>query len=229
MSLIEDASRALAPHTRHLSDAIGSRLEEVVTNLREIRQQSDLGRPDTGDVFKHFIVRREIAGPFNGPLNLATNVPNDDPGPALGEDWMIQSICVNGVPNLTPAFTIRTNTGRLIFSVLKEGMGCETPGGDIVLKQGENLVLEAPTTGVYDFTLTVLMRKYRRQRPDAGYGTSNEHYEEHVRTQEHETGREFPSQGYEPEGDYVGIGGDVSPDALGVGAPGQFADDDTNA
>jgi len=212
MSLIEDASAALAPHTRHLADHLvgtireqGGRIEE---ELRELRQQSDLGRPDTGDIFKFFIIRRQVVLGVAGeqiPLNLVSGVPNDDPGPTLGEVWLIESICTNGLPPKSPGFTIRTNTGRLIFAVVPEGMGNESISGSVILLQGETLVMEPSATGLFDFTISVLLRKYPRRQPDAGYGVSEEHYEDQSRTQEHERERDFPGHSYVPESDYQGL------------------------
>lgn len=212
MSFIDEASRAAAPHTRHITDQVCATIDsqgaKIESSIREVLQRSDLGRPDTGDVFKFFIIRREVIVGTVGeqiPLNLVSGVPNDDPGPTLGEIWAIQSICVNGLPTKSPGFTIRTNTGRLIFAVVPEGMGNESVSGSVVLLQGEALVMEPRATGVFDFTLSVLLRKYRRPAPDAGYGVSEEHYEQQSRTQEHEPENDFPGHSYVPVEDYQGL------------------------
>jgi hypothetical protein len=218
MSLIDDASSALAPHTRHLSDTVAHHGKKIVEQLNELRRESDVGRPDTGDRFKFFIVRKKLpAEPV--PINLATQVPNDDPGPTLGEVWLVQSICVNGQPPKSPGFAIRTNTGRLLFAVVPEGMGNETTGGSVVLLQGEVIIFEPLLEGTFDFTLSVILRKASRQTPDGGHGISEEHYERSSRAFEHEPERDFAGHSYVPQADDVGTGGDINPDVLGDGGP----------
>lgn len=232
--LVDGGSKALVPHTErighHIDNAQKAQTARLAEVIRELRQQSDLGRPDTGDAFKFFIVRRQVTLGTAGeqiPINLVTNVPNDDSGPTLGEIWAIQAICVNGLPNKSPGFSVRTNTGRLLFAVVAEGMGNESVSGTIILLQGETIVFEPLATGVFDFTLTVLLRKYRRQSPDAGAGVSQEHYEGASRTQEHEPERDFPGHSYVPtDEEFVGVtqdyGGHIGPDSVGDGSPEQF-------
>lgn len=206
MSLIEQLSAALSPHTRHLADTASAHLTNITGLLREIRQQSDLGRADTGDTFK-FIIR-------NGQINVTERLE----GPTLGEIWSVQSICVNGHTKKSPGFTVRTNTGRLIFACLPESMGNEGVGGDVVMLQGEELIFEPEAAGQFDFTIGVLLRKYPRQQPDAGAGVSESAYENRFRG-EHEPERVLPAFLYGAQGGFEAEGtgevqGDVSPDVI---------------
>lgn len=205
MSFIEDASNALAPHTRHLTNSLnyhGARLDQ---KLSELVQLSDLGRPDTGNVFKFLIVQRKKLPLETVPLNLITGIQNDEAGPSLGEIWLLQSLVSSGSTPKSPQFNIRTNTGRLIYASSTEGNSNEKYGGDIILLQGEVLIFEPSAEGVFDFTISVILRKMPRQRPDAGYGVSEEYYEGQSRTQEHEPERDFPGHSYVPAGDYQGL------------------------
>jgi hypothetical protein len=213
MSLMEDASKQLAPHTKHLGSVINRHGIAITQRLDELAQASDIGRPDTDDKFKFLTVRGKL--PFEAQTfdNLVGG--SDDGGPTLGEIWMLQSICVNGQPNKSPGFTIRTNTGRLIMAVVPEGMGNENIGGDVVLLQGEILIFEPLAEGVFDFTVSLVQRKFPRQEADAGWGVSEAQYEEIPRSIQHEQERSFPGQGYTPgDNQDVGVGGDISPDVL---------------
>jgi hypothetical protein len=195
MNFIDDASKALEPHTKHIAGIISANGAKIIERLDEIAQTSDVGRPDTGDDFKFLIVNKKIAAatqPFD------TIIGGGDSGPTLGEIWMVQSICVNGLPNKSPGFAIRTNTGRLIFAVMAEGMGNETTSGSIILLQGEYLIFEPLAEGVFDFTITVVQRKFPRQEPDAGFGVSEEHYEQGSHAFEHESERDFPGHSHVP-------------------------------
>jgi|SRR5208283_852007 len=226
MSLIDDASAALAPHTRHLTDTLAYHGTRISEQLSELSQTSDVGRPDTGDPFKFLIVAKKKLPPETVPLNLITGIVNDEAGPALGEIWLLQSLVSSGSVPKSPQFNIRTNTGRLLFASNAEGNSNEKYGGDVVLLQGEIFVFEPAAEGIFDFTISVILRKLPRQHADAGYGVSEEHYEQQSRTQEHERERDFPGHAYEPVEDYVGVtdygGGDISPDALGDGSPDQL-------
>ena len=170
MSLIDDASRALAPHTRHLTGTISHHAAKLEERLDELKQSSDLGRPDTDDQFKYLIVNKKLPAERQSFDELAGGY--DDGGPTLGEIWLIQTICVNGEVNKSPGFVLRTNTGRLILAVKKEFTGSENPGGNSVLLQGEVLFFEPLEEGVFDFTVNVVQRKFPRQHPDAGHGIS---------------------------------------------------------
>ena len=205
MSLMEDASRALAPHTRHLTDTLAYHGDRIYEQLSELHQVSDVGRPDTGDVFKFLIVAKKKLPLEIVPLNLITGVQNDEAGPSLGEIWLIQSLVSSGSVPKSPQFNIRTNTGRLLFASNTEGNSNEKYGGDVILLQGELLVFEPSAEGIFDFTISVVLRKRSRQKPDAGYGVSEEHYEDQSRTQEHERERDFPGHSYVPKGDYQGL------------------------
>jgi hypothetical protein len=163
-NFMEQLSDFLHPHTERISNAIiqaGHRIEQRVSHL---------GKPDTGDNFHHIIVKRKLSAALK-ELNMGQN-ETDPPGPTLGEIWLVRSIAVNGIPGKSPRFVIRTNTGRLIFAVVKEGMGIEIAGGDIVLTQGEVFMFEAEAEGEFDFTITINQRKLPRQIADAGYGTA---------------------------------------------------------
>src|SRR5271167_3280166 len=119
MSLIDELVGKAAPHVDYLTQTIGYHGARITEELRELRRESDLGRPDTGDNFKFINVR--------SALNHENYVIGE---PTLGEVWLVQAMCVNGKANVTPEFVVRTNTGRLVFAVVKEGMGLEIPGGD---------------------------------------------------------------------------------------------------
>jgi hypothetical protein len=196
MSLIQDASGALTPHTKYLAGIIDVHGARIVERLDEIAQASDVGRPDTGDDFKFLIVNSKLPALNQTFDNIVGG--HDAGGPGLGEIWMVQSICVNGQPNKSPGFAIRTNTGRLIFAVTPEGMGNETTSGSVILLQGEVLIFEPLLEGVFDFTITVVQRKFPRQEADAGFGVSEEHYEQGSRAFEHESERDFPGHSFVP-------------------------------
>jgi hypothetical protein len=210
---MDDASRQLAPHTKHLGGIIEKHGAAIAERLSELTQSSDLGRPDTADDFKFLTVRKTIpAGQYTFD-NLVGGL--DDGGPTLGEVWLVQAIALNGLPGKSPAFALRTNTGRLIYGAKPEENNVDTFSGSIVLLQGEILEMEVPLEGAFDFSLTVIQRKFPRQEPDAGWGVSEEQYEEIPRSIQHEQERSFPSQGYVP-GDQrdLSTGGDISPDVI---------------
>jgi hypothetical protein len=204
MSLMEDASRALAPHTRHLTDTLQYHGDRIYQQLSELNQESDVGRPDTGNAFKFIIVRKKLPAEAQ-PLNLITGLQNDEAGPSLGEWWLLQSLVTAGAVPKSPQYNIRTNTGRLIYASNAEANDNQKYGGDVVLLQGEIFVFEPAAEGVFDFTMSVVLRKMPRQQPDAGYGVSEEHYEDQSRTQEHERERDFPGHSYVPVEDYAGL------------------------
>jgi hypothetical protein len=186
MGFIEDISRALWPHTQHMTNQVGGRLDTIAESLHEIKRQGDIGRPDTGDVFKFFIFK----GKAKGIIELGEMVKAGGE-PTLGEDWLVQSLAVNGVINKSPGFALRTNTGRLIIAIVAEGMGSENIGGDVVIKQGEQILFEAEAEGTFDFTLTVIQRKYFRPiMPTAGAGISGETYDPRTHAT-HEPERDF--------------------------------------
>lgn len=213
MGIMDDASGALAPHTKHLGGIISRHGAAINQSIRELQQQSDLGRPDTEDDWKFLIVNKKL--PLERvSFDQLTN-SNDDGGPSLGEVWLIQSICTNGQPNKSPGFNIRTNTGRLLFAIVPEGMGNETVSGSVTLLQGEVIFFEPLAEGVFDFTISLIQRKFPRQEPDAGYGQSMETYEPEPRSTQHEPERGSPQRAYLPgEEDQVGVGGDISPDVM---------------
>lgn len=187
MSLFDDLANTFGFHAERLRQTVDAHGQRIVEQLNELTHSSDVGRPDTGDDFK-FLIKR---GHANAGLTPFDNlIGQGQGGPTVGEDWLVQSICVNGQNNATPSFCIRTNTGRLIFAVVKEGMGNETTGGSVVIKQGEVLEIEMIEAGNVDFTLCVIQRKYPRPPADAGYGISQEVYEERFRA-EHEVDRDL--------------------------------------
>jgi len=213
MSILDDASKQLAPHTKHLGGIIERHGTAIAERLSELTQSSDLGRPDTADDFKFLTVRKTIAPGIYTFDNLVGGL--DDGGPTLGEIWLVQAIALNGVPGKSPAFAIRTNTGRLIYGAKAEENAVDTFSGSVVLLQGEILEMEVALEGSFDFTITVIQRKFPRQPADAGWGISEAQYEEIPRSTQHEPDRGLPAEGYVP-GDNrdVGVGGDISPDVL---------------
>lgn len=180
MSLIEQLSAALAPHTKHLSERADFRLEGIERTLREIRQQGDLGRPDTGDLAKYVIVNGAIAA---GRVELAAGEQ-----PTVGEVWILQQVISNGKGPKSPAYIIRTNTGRLLFSAELEQNTTQNVGGNALMRPGESIVIES-AGGVFDFILSFTLRKEPRQQADAGYGMSEEVFEPRARG-EHEVERD---------------------------------------
>jgi hypothetical protein len=173
MSLIDDASRALAPHTAAVVETLNRHGENIAERV------GDLGRPDTGDQF-YSIIRN---GKIEGEQNLT-----ESRAPEQGEIWLIQCICANGEVLKSPAFAVRTNTGRLIFAMPKEAVNTQQPGGDIPLLPGETLLFQPHAGGEFDFTITVVMRKAPRPPADAGFGISGEEYTPH---NPHEPGRDM--------------------------------------
>lgn len=213
MSILDDASTALAPHTKHLGSVVEKHGLAITQRLDELNQSSDIGRPDTADDFKFLTVRKIIPAGVQTFDNLIGG--SDDGGPTLGEVWLIQSICLNGGPGKSPAFTIRTNTGRLVYAAPAEFTKMDTMSGSIVLLQGEILEFETALEGIFDFTLSVVQRKFPRQAPDAGWGTSDAAYDETPRSTQHEAERDFPGHSYVPgDNEDTSVGGDISPDAL---------------
>jgi hypothetical protein len=218
MGILDDLSAKLWPHTAALTDTIERHREAL-------ERTSDIQKPDVEDKFHH-IIRK---GKFKGEATrLAQDVrEQESAGPTLGEMWLFQSICVNGLPNASPTFTIRTNTGRLIVAVVKEGMGMETPGGDVAILVGEELIFEPSAEGTYDFTLTFRRIFLPRQRPDAGYGQSGERYDRPSHAFEHEIDRDFAGSLTEgQDGELLhatdeAYGGDISPDPIIAGEPAQ--------
>lgn len=188
MSLLDNLVTVFGHHATNLTEVVDRHGGHITAKLDELLQRSDLGRVDTGDQLGFIVANKRAINA--GITPLGSFAPNVEGGPSLGEDWMIQTLVCNGQPNKTPVFQIRTNTGRLIFAVVKEGMGNESVSGSAVLKQGEELLLETAENGIFDFTLSFLMRKYPRQEPDAGYGVSQEVFEPRARG-EHETERDY--------------------------------------
>lgn len=176
MSLMDQLSEALAPHTRHVTDQVGGHLTSIEATLREISQKSDLARGDTGDTYSYLIRQSVLA---SGSIALG--------GPAQGEIWSVQNVVTNGKIIKSPAFAIRTNTGRLIFSAEAEKNEVQNIAGNAVLFPGEELVIES-LGGTFDFVVTSILRKMPRQAPDAGWGVNEEVYEERAR-HEHEPER----------------------------------------
>jgi hypothetical protein len=211
--MIEGASAALVPHTQRLAGVIDEHGRKITEQLDEMIRQSDVGRPDTGDKFKFINVLAKLPATKQTFDNLMPGFTYDDGGPTVGEIWMVQTLCVNGQSNKSPGFAIRTNTGRLVFAVVPEGMGNENTGGNVYILQGEVLVFEPLAEGTFDFTLTVVQRKFPRGHADAGWGVSEEHYEQRSRAFEHEADRDFPGEAFPVEQDQY-VGGNISPDAL---------------
>lgn len=180
MSLIEQLSAALAPHTAHIAERGEHRLHAIEQTLREIRQQGDLGRPDTGDAAKYVIVNGAIAA---GRVELAAGEQ-----PTVGEAWILQQVITNGKGPKSPAFVIRTNTGRLLFSAEGEQNTTQNVGGNALLRPGETIIIES-AGGSFDFIMAFTLRKEARQQPDAGYGMSEEVFEPRARG-EHEVERD---------------------------------------
>lgn len=178
MSLIDDMSKGLAPHTHTLTGTIDEHGRAIQEGIKELRNRiSDLGRPDTGDTLKYLNFRKKTAEAIFFE------------GPTVGEIWTIQTMVSNGAVAKTPPFVIRTNTGRLIFAVKVEEMANLVTSGNIVLAAGEELILEPSAEGAYDFTISYLLRKFRRPPADGGHGESGEMYTEH---NPHESDRDFP-------------------------------------
>jgi len=217
VGILDDLSAKLWPHTA----AVTTALAEHKDMLERI---GDVSKPDVGDKFHHVIRRGKFAATA---IRLSQDVREQEPaGPTLGEMWLFQSICLNGVANKTPEFQIRTNTGRLIFAAAKEGVGMETPGGDIAILIGEELIFEPSVEGVYDFTLTFRRVFLPRIQPDAGYGQSNERFDRPSHAFEHEVQRDQAGSIVEGEpGEFPfpvvseEYGGDISPDPIISGEP----------
>jgi hypothetical protein len=203
-------SAALKPHT----DYVGKHARDIVEAINELKQESDLGRPDTADQFKFLNFRGTTteAGPI--PLEQLIKNLSAAGGPTAGEVWLLQTVCVNGIPGKSPAFNIRTDTGRLIAAAVAEGTGNENYGGSVVLLQGERLVFESTAPGTFDFTVSFVQRKFPRQDPDAGFGVNQQVFEDRFRG-EHERDRDFPGRSYVPGSNQdAAYGGDIGPDSI---------------
>src|SRR5215469_9302639 len=181
MGLAETLSDGLGPHVSALGQTINHHGERIQSRLDDIhRKIGDLGRPDTGDIWYRMAVRGNYTG---GTLYELATV-------GIGEIFLVQSITTNGPPNTSPAYTIRSN-GYLIAAVIKEGIGTENPGGDIVCLQGEKIIFEPGATGVFDFVLTVLRREFARKELSADLGP----IAESLGTRNtHEPGRDYVKQ-----------------------------------
>lgn len=181
MSLLDPflphVQRAAQAHEHYMARMTAA-IEETA---REARQMSDLGRPDTGDVSKYVILNAAGVG-------AGQQILQNGETPALGEAWMLQQVITNGKGVKSPAFVIRTNTGRLLFSSELEQNTTQNVGGNAMLRPGENLILES-AGGNFDFILAFSLRKEQRPAPDAGYGVSEEVYEERFHA-EHEVERD---------------------------------------
>lgn len=183
MGLVDDANKAAQTHVQQIT----SRLDLMCTLLTRFNEQvSDLGRPDTGDI-KHRLVRKQK---YTAGEPASVNRIGEPRG---HEYWMIQAIIVNGLPNKSPAFVLRTSIGALLASVVKEGMGSEPINGDLIVMPGEEIFIEPEETGTFDFTIYLVRRKLPGRYADAGAGVSGEAFDYRARG-EHEPGRDFPEQ-----------------------------------
>lgn len=163
MGLLDGFSEQLQPHTNQLAEVLGTHGWAIRDALNKLVEASDLGRPDLKDIYQRFTAIGEYNG---GTKNTLGEVKP-------GEIWLIQSLVSNGVVNASPHYTIRSG-GYLVASVIKEGIGSETQGGDIVCLPGEILTWEPETTGKYEFVLTVIRRKDRRPPIGANLGPREE-------------------------------------------------------
>src|SRR5215472_2528645 len=151
MSLAETLRDGLQPHANTLNSNLTLHGQNILGRLSENHDRiGDLGRPDTGD--QYIRLAKTFTVPA-GTYELGT-VP-------AGEVWLVQSLVTNGIVHASPHFVLRSG-GYLIASVIKEGIGTETQGGDIVCLQGEQVVFQCEAEGSFEFVLTVLRRKFPR-------------------------------------------------------------------
>lgn len=169
MGIIDEMSKQLSPHTERIAGVLHNGLSRMEARI------SDLGKPDTGDQFFH-ISRKAKIPVGQQPLRVQIGGGGRS-GPSPGEIWLLQCMCTNGATLKSPAWTLRTNTGRLIAAVIKEGIGMETPGGDIPILFGEELIFEPAEEGEFDFTITFKRRFYERPHPNAIGGVSGERHD----------------------------------------------------
>lgn len=163
MGVIEDLGNTLTPHVEKVNTTLnihGWLLQERLQRLED--RISDLGRPSTGD----FYFRRTIQGKFiEGTTELFTTDVN--------EFLAVQFVTINGLTLKTPAFKINAG-GVMILAYAKEGIGTETPGGDVMILPGEKVDIVMSAEGSVEGTLGMTRFFKCKQENAMDYGLSEE-------------------------------------------------------
>lgn len=151
MSVWDQIQQSLAPHADRLNTTIASGAFLLHNRLERIEEAvSDMGRPDVGDRWVRLAFKREFKE--NEKFELAEIPPN--------EIWLPQSLVTDGVQNKSPAYIIcGDEETKLYFSVIKEGIGTETTGGDMVFLTGETIFIIPRATGTIGFTMHLIRRR----------------------------------------------------------------------
>ena|SRR5271165_200912 len=148
MGFIDEVNKQLTPHATKLNTTIASASAFLHSKLDSIEQAiRESASADWNDHWFRISVKRKLKAE---PIELA-EVP-------INEIWAVYSIVTDGIQEKSPAFVV-TADGPLIFSVIKEGIGGETPGGDIVILPGESLIIIPREEGNFSFTITVIRRQ----------------------------------------------------------------------
>lgn len=163
MGLFDELSKAASPHVSTLNETLNLHGFLLHDRLREIEDRiSTLGRPDIGD---HYF-RRSIVGKLPIGETELFEVP-------MNQYMPLQYMTVNGLTLKSPAFTI-TADRVMVLAVAKEGVGQETPGGDIVFLPSETVSINMAEAGNVEITLGFIRVPIVKQSVPVQYGRSEE-------------------------------------------------------
>ncbi len=166
MSLFENLSEALKPHTDKLSNDAAFHMAALHAKLGSIeRAVFDLQRGDIGNKWQRFQIKRKFAEGENFEVGTCP----------INEIWLIQAIAADGVQEKSPAFVILSN-GVLIESVIKEGLGFEGVGGNQAVFSGEILSITARAEGSINCVITVIRRPLPVPPIMTDYGKGTERF-----------------------------------------------------
>lgn len=150
MGIYDEIRNILAPHANSLNKTIAVTGMAISNKLDLIEKKaSDAFKPDVGDKWIRFNIKKEFAGAETEELG---EVPQN-------EIWKVHALVVDGIQEKSPAFIITGSSSVLFFSVIKEGVGTETVGGDLVLLKGERLAITTRGSGKISATLHLIRMK----------------------------------------------------------------------
>ena len=147
---MEQIKEAVDPFANSLNKTIATTGMLIHNKLDRIEKATfDLGRADVGDKWFRINIQKELTEKV--AVELA-EVP-------MNEIWKIESITTDGITEKSPAFIVTIDGANLVFSAIKEGVGTETVGGDMVALMGETLEITARTTGKVRATIYITRRR----------------------------------------------------------------------
>lgn len=149
MKFLDEMKAMFLPAANNLNQTIMSASVIVNHKLDLIHKAaSDRGKPDIGDYTLPINFKKEVT---EGETTEVATCP-------VNEIWAVQALVVDGVQEKSPAFILTIDRASMIASVIKEGVGLETIGGDIIVRRGQTISITPRTTGKVSLTIHVLRR-----------------------------------------------------------------------